>query len=203
MGELQHQTEKLAEERRIAREQALEWTREIQVESEGECECKAKRTLKKYSEVIDQRLIILATSLLVGHRRNFIIDSGTHLPLVFFIWYSDTTFSITYVLFVILWELNVVQDLMMLNVIEAMVYPMPPSRALPQQVHPISSISEVPPFVLRHPIPTSNRSSYTVTPSFRQASGAMRPRRMQTPSISNRATISSSKNMQPLNGMLA
>ncbi|KAI6106576.1 hypothetical protein EDD16DRAFT_1523365 [Pisolithus croceorrhizus] len=70
---------------------------------------------------------------------------GMHLPLVFFIWYSDSTFSITYVLFGILGDLNVVQDLMMLNIIEAMVYPKPPSHALPQQAHPISSISEIPP----------------------------------------------------------
>ena len=36
MEELRVQAEKLAEERRIAREQALEWTREAQMESDGE-----------------------------------------------------------------------------------------------------------------------------------------------------------------------
>ena len=36
MEELRVQAEKLAEERRIAREQALEWTREVQMESDGE-----------------------------------------------------------------------------------------------------------------------------------------------------------------------
>lgn len=47
LEELRQQAEKLAEERRIAREQVLEWTREIQVESEEERERKAKRASKK------------------------------------------------------------------------------------------------------------------------------------------------------------
>ncbi|KAI6131542.1 hypothetical protein EDD16DRAFT_1852708 [Pisolithus croceorrhizus] len=53
MEELRHQAEKLAEERRIAREQALEWTREIQVESEEERERKAKRASKKVKTEIE------------------------------------------------------------------------------------------------------------------------------------------------------
>ncbi|KAI6106558.1 hypothetical protein EDD16DRAFT_1713360 [Pisolithus croceorrhizus] len=69
-----------------------------------------------------------------------IVDSGRHPSLVFHRWYGDSTFSITYVLFGILWELNM--DLKTLNDIETMVYPMPLSRALPQQVHPLL----VPPF---------------------------------------------------------
>ncbi|KAH0828123.1 hypothetical protein J3R83DRAFT_3795 [Lanmaoa asiatica] len=47
MEELRIQAEKLAEERRIAREQALEWTREVQMESEEERERKSKRSSKK------------------------------------------------------------------------------------------------------------------------------------------------------------
>ncbi|KAH7889009.1 hypothetical protein F5I97DRAFT_1804053 [Phlebopus sp. FC_14] len=45
--ELRVQAEKLAEERRIAREQALEWTREVQIESDEERERKSKRASKK------------------------------------------------------------------------------------------------------------------------------------------------------------
>ena len=47
MEELRIQAEKLAEERRIAREQALEWTREVQMESDEERERKSKRASKK------------------------------------------------------------------------------------------------------------------------------------------------------------
>ena len=47
MEELRIQAEKLAEERRIAREQALEWTREVQMESDEERERKSKRSSKK------------------------------------------------------------------------------------------------------------------------------------------------------------
>ncbi|KAI9571564.1 hypothetical protein HD554DRAFT_2320692 [Boletus coccyginus] len=47
MEELRIQAEKLAEERRIAREQALEWTREVQMESDEERERKSKRSGKK------------------------------------------------------------------------------------------------------------------------------------------------------------
>ena len=47
MEELRVQAEKLAEERRIAREQALEWTREVQMESDEERERKSKRSNKK------------------------------------------------------------------------------------------------------------------------------------------------------------
>lgn len=47
MEELRIQAEKLGEERRIAREQALEWTREVQMESDEERERRAKRTSKK------------------------------------------------------------------------------------------------------------------------------------------------------------
>ncbi|KAI6107525.1 hypothetical protein EV401DRAFT_1891997 [Pisolithus croceorrhizus] len=48
-----------------------------------------------------------------------IVDSGRHPSLVFHRWYGDSTFSITYVLFGILWELNM--DLKTLNDIETMV----------------------------------------------------------------------------------
>ncbi|KIJ58709.1 hypothetical protein HYDPIDRAFT_33920 [Hydnomerulius pinastri MD-312] len=44
---LRIQAEKLAEERRIAREQALEWTREVQMESDEERERKSKRASRK------------------------------------------------------------------------------------------------------------------------------------------------------------
>lgn len=47
MEELRQQAEKLAGERRIAREQALEWTREVQMESDEERERKSKRSSKK------------------------------------------------------------------------------------------------------------------------------------------------------------
>ncbi|KIJ12938.1 hypothetical protein PAXINDRAFT_14301 [Paxillus involutus ATCC 200175] len=47
MEELRIQAEKLAVERRIAREQALEWTREVQLESDEERERKSKRAPKK------------------------------------------------------------------------------------------------------------------------------------------------------------
>ena len=47
MEELRIQAEKLAEERRIAREQALEWSREVQMESDEERERKSKRSSKK------------------------------------------------------------------------------------------------------------------------------------------------------------
>lgn len=47
MEELRVQAEKLAEERRIAREQALEWTREVQMESDEERERKSKRANRK------------------------------------------------------------------------------------------------------------------------------------------------------------
>ncbi|KAF9232678.1 hypothetical protein BU15DRAFT_80981 [Melanogaster broomeanus] len=45
--ELRVQAEKLAGERRLAREQALEWTREVQMESDEERERKSKRAPKK------------------------------------------------------------------------------------------------------------------------------------------------------------
>ncbi|KAF9227093.1 TPR-like protein [Gyrodon lividus] len=47
MEEHRIQAEKLAKERRIAREQALEWTREVQMESDEERERKSKRAPKK------------------------------------------------------------------------------------------------------------------------------------------------------------
>ncbi|KAG6336638.1 hypothetical protein ID866_2445 [Astraeus odoratus] len=53
MEELRLQAEKLAEERRIAREQALEWTREVQMESDEERERKAKRASKKMKTEVD------------------------------------------------------------------------------------------------------------------------------------------------------
>lgn len=53
MEELQIQAKKLAEERRIAREQALEWTREVQMESDEERERKAKRASKKVKTEVE------------------------------------------------------------------------------------------------------------------------------------------------------
>lgn len=50
MEELKKEAEKLAEERRIAREQAQEWTREIRVESDEERERKSKKTRKPKTE---------------------------------------------------------------------------------------------------------------------------------------------------------
>ena len=47
MEQLRKQAEELAEQRRIAREQAVEWTREIQMESDEERERKAKKAGKK------------------------------------------------------------------------------------------------------------------------------------------------------------
>ena len=41
----------MAEERRIAREQAMEWTREVRMDSEDEKEKKPKKTRKPRSEV--------------------------------------------------------------------------------------------------------------------------------------------------------
>ncbi|EGO00400.1 hypothetical protein SERLA73DRAFT_122419 [Serpula lacrymans var. lacrymans S7.3] len=45
--ELRQQAEKLAEERRIARETALEWSREVQVESDEERERKSKKAARR------------------------------------------------------------------------------------------------------------------------------------------------------------
>lgn len=47
MEELRVQAEKLAEERRRAREQALEWTRDIKMESDEERERKAKKASRR------------------------------------------------------------------------------------------------------------------------------------------------------------
>lgn len=46
MEELRRDAEKLAEERRLAREQAMEWTREVKMESDEERERKSKKTRK-------------------------------------------------------------------------------------------------------------------------------------------------------------
>jgi len=46
MEELRVEAEKLAEERRIAREKALEWTREVKMESDEERERKSKKSKK-------------------------------------------------------------------------------------------------------------------------------------------------------------
>ncbi|KAF9464960.1 RNA polymerase II-associated protein [Collybia nuda] len=46
MEELKREAEKLAEERRVAREQAMEWTREVRMESDEERERKSKKTRK-------------------------------------------------------------------------------------------------------------------------------------------------------------
>lgn len=46
MEELRKEAEKLAEERKIAREQAMEWTREIRMESDEERERKPKKARK-------------------------------------------------------------------------------------------------------------------------------------------------------------
>lgn len=47
MEEHREQAEKLAEERRRAREQALEWTREVKMESDEEREKKAKKAPRR------------------------------------------------------------------------------------------------------------------------------------------------------------
>ncbi|KAF8813945.1 RNA polymerase II-associated protein [Phlegmacium glaucopus] len=52
MEELRVQAEELAEERRIAREQAMEWTREVRLESDEERERKSKKTKKPKGEVV-------------------------------------------------------------------------------------------------------------------------------------------------------
>ena len=46
MEELRREAEKLAEERRIAREQAMEWTREVNMESDEERERRQKKPKK-------------------------------------------------------------------------------------------------------------------------------------------------------------
>jgi len=51
MEELRAEAEQLAEERRIAREQAMEWTREVRMESDEERERKSKKTKKPKGEV--------------------------------------------------------------------------------------------------------------------------------------------------------
>ncbi|KAF8893448.1 RNA polymerase II-associated protein [Infundibulicybe gibba] len=50
MNELRIESEKLAEERRLAREQAMEWTREVRMESDEERERKVKKTRKPKTE---------------------------------------------------------------------------------------------------------------------------------------------------------
>ncbi|KAG9316871.1 hypothetical protein JVU11DRAFT_2947 [Chiua virens] len=52
MEELRIEAEKLVEERRIAREQALEWTREVQMESDEEKERKEERKAKRSSKKV-------------------------------------------------------------------------------------------------------------------------------------------------------
>lgn len=51
MKALQAEAEKLAEERRVAREQAMEWTREVRMESDEERERKAKKVRKPKADV--------------------------------------------------------------------------------------------------------------------------------------------------------
>lgn len=51
MKELQAEAEKLAEERRIARKEAMEWTREVRMESDEERERKAKKVRKPKTDV--------------------------------------------------------------------------------------------------------------------------------------------------------
>lgn len=50
MEELRRDAEKLAEERRIAREQAQEWTREVRMDSDDEKEKKVRRPRKPKGE---------------------------------------------------------------------------------------------------------------------------------------------------------
>ena len=50
--ELRIEAEKLAEERRLAREQAMEWTREVRMESDEERERKAKKVKKPKADVV-------------------------------------------------------------------------------------------------------------------------------------------------------
>ena len=52
MEELRTEAEKLAEERRIARERAMEWTREVQMESDEERERKSKKAKKPKGEIV-------------------------------------------------------------------------------------------------------------------------------------------------------
>ena len=52
MEELRTEAEKLAEDRRIARERAMEWTREVQMESDEERERKLKKAKKPKGEVM-------------------------------------------------------------------------------------------------------------------------------------------------------
>lgn len=52
MEELRAEAEKLAEERRIAREQAMEWTREVKMESDEERERKSKKVKRPKGEVV-------------------------------------------------------------------------------------------------------------------------------------------------------
>jgi len=51
METLRLEAEKLAEERRLAREQAMEWTREVKMESDEERERKTKKARKPKNEV--------------------------------------------------------------------------------------------------------------------------------------------------------
>jgi hypothetical protein len=50
MEELRKEAEKLAEERKLAREQALEWTREVRMESDEEKERKPKKARKQKAD---------------------------------------------------------------------------------------------------------------------------------------------------------
>lgn len=50
MEELRKEAEKLAEERRLAREQALEWTREVRMESDEEKERRPKKARKQKAD---------------------------------------------------------------------------------------------------------------------------------------------------------
>lgn len=50
MEQLRIEAEKLAEERRLAREQAMEWTREARIESDEERERKPKKAKKPKTE---------------------------------------------------------------------------------------------------------------------------------------------------------
>jgi RNA polymerase-associated protein CTR9 len=51
METLRLEAEKLGEERRLAREQAMEWTREVKMESDEERERKTKKARKPKNEV--------------------------------------------------------------------------------------------------------------------------------------------------------
>ena len=83
LEELQREAEKLAEERRIAREQAMEWTREVKMDSDDEKEKrpkKAKRTKVEHGSGDEGELsIAIPKEVLIrqsGHSAAGIVSEG-------------------------------------------------------------------------------------------------------------------------------